>query len=324
MGRKGLVSAFVLLAVLAAAWLAGPRAGRDTTITFDPATIDGDPEAWLAAREAQVPGIIEELKKEIVWADPVAKTRTPLAFVYVHGFSASKGEVRPLPDRVAAAFGANLFYTRLTGHGAGSEAMATASPQAWMNDFAEALAIGRLIGDEVVVIATSTGGGVTTIGAVRPQIMERVKALVFLSPNFGPQAFGSDMLTGPWGRQLADLFTGGSRGFTPQNELHQRFWTTRYPTVATLTMAVVTEEAVATRVEDIGLPAIFFISDGDRTVKPENTRAIAARWGGPAEVFTVTTAEDPGQHVIAGDAFSPGGTGPATERIVAWLGALGP
>lgn len=321
MTRANIALWLAIPAVLAGLWFAGPRADRDMTITFDPSQIDDDLETWIAAREAAVPGIIEELGKEIVWADPSTKAKTPLAFVYVHGFSASKGEVRPLPDLAAAAFGANLFYTRLTGHGAEPEQMATASPRAWMNDMAEALAIARLIGDEVVVIATSTGGGLATIAAARPDLMEGVKALVFLSPNYGPKAFGSSLLSGPWGRQLSDLFTGGWHGFTPPNEMVARFWTERYPTAATLTMAVVTEEAAATRVEDIPIPAIFLISDSDRTVRPEMTRAIAGRWGGPAEIFVVTTAEDLGQHVIAGDALSPGGTAPAVKRIVDWLSA---
>ena len=87
------------------------------------------------------------LQKEIVWADPATKAKTPLAIVYIHGFSASKGEVRPLPDKVAAALGANLFYTRLTGHGQDGAAMANGSVNAWINDYAEAIAIGRAIGD---------------------------------------------------------------------------------------------------------------------------------------------------------------------------------
>ena len=69
------------------------------------------------------------LQKEIVWANPATKTKTPLAIVYIHGFSASKGEVRPLPDKVASALGANLFFTRLTGHGEDGAAMAEGQRQ---------------------------------------------------------------------------------------------------------------------------------------------------------------------------------------------------
>nr|WP_245497472.1 MULTISPECIES: hypothetical protein [unclassified Mesorhizobium] len=99
-----------------------------------------------------MPDIRDGLEKEIIWANPMIHARTPLSIVYVHGFSASKGEVRPLPDEVADQLDTNLFYTRLTGHGQGGAAMADGSVNAWINDYAEALAIGRAIGDKVIVI----------------------------------------------------------------------------------------------------------------------------------------------------------------------------
>lgn len=317
------VLALILLAIIAIVILAGPRVPVDTTITFDPATIGDDPEAYLARHESQVPNIVPELAKEIVWHDPAAKARTPLSIVYVHGFSASKGEVRPLPDIVARELGANLFYTRLAGHGQDGPAMATATVNAWVNDFAEAVAIGRAIGDEVIVMATSTGGGITVWAAAnRPELMEKVKALVLLSPNLGVQAAGAWALTLPWGGVLADWQTGGTRGFTPQNELQARYWTERYPTAATLPMAAITKLAAASKVEDVGVPALFVISDGDKVVRPDITRKMAARWGAAHEIFVVENAEDPSQHVIAGDANSPSATEPAARKIVEWINAL--
>ena len=153
------------------AFLLGPRVKVDTTVRFDPAAIGADPEAYLAGR-----GRGEEhpagQQKEIVWANPATKAKTPMAIVYVHGFSASKWEVRPLPDKVAAALGANLFYTRLTGHGQDGAAMAEGSVNAWINDYAEAIAIGRAIGDKVVVIGTSTGASLATWAASQPGLRE--------------------------------------------------------------------------------------------------------------------------------------------------------
>ena len=40
--------------------------------------------------------------------------------------------------------------------------MADGSVNAWINDYAEAIAIGRAIGDKVVVIGTSTGASLAT------------------------------------------------------------------------------------------------------------------------------------------------------------------
>ena len=323
MGRRVIILAILLILVVALAVLFGPRVPVDTTVTFDPAVIGDDPEAYLAERESQVENIAKGLQKEIVWAFPASKARTPLAIVYVHGFSASKGEVRPLPDIVARELGANLFYTRLTGHGQDGPAMATASVNAWVNDFAEAVAIGRAIGEDVVVMAPSTGGGLTVWAAAdKPELMEKVKGLVLLSPNLGVQASGAWVLTMPWGGVLADLMTGGTRGFATSTELQARYWTESYPTSATLPMAAITELAAAAPVENIRIPALFVISDGDKVVRPDITRKMAARWGAPHDIFAVENAEDPSQHVIAGDAFSPSATQPAAEKIVGWIRSL--
>jgi alpha-beta hydrolase superfamily lysophospholipase len=295
----------------------------DTTVTFDPASIGDDLEAWVAAREAAVPNIREELKKEIVWADPSAKAKTPLAIVYVHGFSASKHEVRPLPDKVAKALGANLFYTRLTGHGQDNAAMATGSVNAWVNDYAEALAIGRRLGDRVVVIATSNGGALVSWAATQPSLSDGVAALALISPNYGLQSGGSQILTMPFGGLLAELLIGKERGFVPANEAHAKYWTYRYPTLALLPLAATAELAYEAPVEQAKTPALFILSDDDTVVQPARTREIAARWGAPHEIVTVNDSTDPSHHVIAGDALSPNTTDALAEKIVTWVRSVG-
>src|SRR5262245_20618875 len=137
MGRKTVTIVVVVAALLGLAFALGPPVAADTSLTFDPSVIGPDPEAYLAAREAAVAGIRPGLQKEIVRADPAGKAKTPIAIVYIHGFSASKGEVRPLPDRVATALRANLYYTRLTGHAQDGPAMAQGTVNAWVNDYAE-------------------------------------------------------------------------------------------------------------------------------------------------------------------------------------------
>ena len=314
--------AAVLIAAAAIVWLSGPRVARDTTVTFDPATIGGDLDAWIAAREARVPGIRPGLEKEVVWAFPASKARTPLAIVYVHGFSASKGEIRPLPDTVAEALGANLFYTRLTGHGQDGAAMATATVNAWVNDFAEALAIGERLGERVVVVATSTGASLASWAATEPGWRERMAGLVLVSPNYGVQAAGAGLLAGPWGLQIARLVAGRERGFEPVSESQGRLWTTRYPIEAVLPMSAVVAMAAQAPVERAEVPALFVFSDADQVVRPALTRAVAARWGAPHALVTVDDAGDPSQHVIAGDAVSPGTTDRLAVAVTDWIRAL--
>lgn len=319
MVRKVLFGILVLAVLVTALFLLGPRVPTDLTVKFDPAAIGDDVQAYIERSEATVPNLRAGLGKEIVWAFPQSRAKTPLSIVYVHGFSASKGEVRPLPDKISAALHANLFFTRLTGHGQDGAAMATASVNAWVNDIAEALAVGRAIGEKVIVIATSTGGGLTTWAATQPELMRDVAGLVFISPNYQTLASGSGMLTMPWGKVVARLGAGEERGFTPANDLQAKLWTTRYPTEAVLPMAAITRIAREGEVEKIGIPALFIYSEHDLVVDHRVTQAIASRWGAPHETIIVAQSGDPSNHVLAGDAFSPSNTDMMADKIVNWI-----
>ena len=299
----------------------GPRVRADLQPTFDAQSIGADVEAYLKQAEEKVGNVRGGLQKEIVWADPGTKARTPLAIVCVHGFSASKGELRPLPDRVAASLGANLFFARLTGHAQDGTALANATVKDWINDFAEAVAIGSRIGERVVVMATSTGGALATVAAADPALSANIAGLVLVSPNYGVRAGGAWLLTQPWGGQLAALVVGRDYTFEPRSEQHARLWTTHYPTAALLPMASLSKAARRSPVETIGVPALFVFSDRDQVVRPDLTRAIAARWGAWHETVVVNDSDDPAHHVIAGDALSPSTTGKIADRIVAWISA---
>ena len=322
MGRRIVLAVLGLVVILALAFVLGPRVPVDTTIRFDPSVIGDDPQAYVAKVEAGVPGIRDGLEKEIVWADPMVHARTPLSIVYIHGFSASKGEIRPLPDEVAEQLDANLFYTRLTGHGEDGAAMADGSVNAWINDYEEALAIGRAIGDKVIVIGTSTGGSLAAWAATQPGASDGVAAIAFISPNFGVQASGAEILTMPWGKQIAELVAGKERSFVPRNALHEKFWTTKYPITATLPMAALTELAYAAPVEKATVPALFIFSDLDKVVRHDRTREIAGRWGGPHELVPIESSGDPDNHVLAGDALSPSTTAFLAQRIAVWIEAV--
>lgn len=320
MGRRITLGLLMMSVAVALLQYLGPRVATDTTVTFDPAAIGDDPEAYLARVELQVQGIRDGLQKEIIWASPVQKTKTPLSIVYVHGFSASKGEVRPLPDKIAAALNANLFYTRLTGHGQDGAAMISGSVNNWVNDYAEAIAIGRLIGDRVVVIATSTGGSLATWAAAQPKINNDVAAMVLISPNYGVQAAGAWFLTKSWGKQIAEIIVGKERSVNARNELQHQLWTTRYPSRALLPMAATMELGANVPIETIKVPTLFIFSDADKVVRSDLTRNIAARWGAPYELLTVEESGDPSNHVIAGDATSPSTTQKIADQTIAWLG----
>lgn len=322
MGRKILYLFLTLIVAGGVAFFTGPRVEVDTTVSFDATALGPDLDAFVASREAETPNLRAGLGREIIWAFPASKAKTPISIVYIHGFSASKGEVRPLPDLVAKNLGANLYFARLAGHGQDGAAMGTATVNNWVNDYAEAMAIGRAIGERVIVIGTSTGGGLITWGLNQAALTENVAGAVLISPNYGVQAAGSEILTAPFGKQLANLIIGKEREFKPENELHATLWTPKYPTEALLPMAGLTALAAKQPVEQIKTPVFFIYSKTDRVIKPELVEAIAARWGATKQVLAVEKTDDPYSHVIAGDALSPSTTQPLADAITNWAKTL--
>ena len=322
MPRRGRIfGGIVLLLGIAVAlvFAVGPREPLDLEPDFDAARLPADLDAYLATREATVGGIVPGAEKRIVWAgEPGAQT--DWAVVYLHGFSATAEEIRPVPDRVAAALGANLYYTRFAGHGVGPARFAGPSVNDWMIDVAEALAIGKRIGARVLVIASSTGGTLAAEAAVQRDLAARMDAVVFVSPNFGIRSPAAALLTWPFARGWVAAVAGRERCFTTGSAAHARYWTACYPTEALLPLAAVAKHAAGQDYATVTLPALFLLAEGDRVVSPKATARVAARWGGPVTLrpLVVGAGDDPLSHVIAGDVLSPSMTAPVTEEILRW------
>ena len=317
--RLVVYSMLIILALTGLIFMFGPRPQSDLTIRFKPPEGAADLDAYLASEEAGVQDIRPGLGKEIVWAHPDRKERTPLSIVYLHGFSASKGETRPLPDEIAKALGANLYFARLTGHGVSSEAMGKATAANWLDDVAEALWIGNRIGERTIVISTSTGGTLITPFLADPSRAAGIAAVVYISPNFGLKAVGSSLLTAPFARQIVHLVLGANRENIPANAAVARYWTNRYPVEALLPMASLVKSVRALPFPSIRTPALFYYASDDQVVDAAITDRVLAAWGGPKTRIEPGPVEDPGRHVIAGDALSPSGTGPAVAAITGWL-----
>ncbi len=320
---KAVLWGIALLFLAAAAfWAFGPREPVPVRAEFDPVRFGGDLDAHFAAREASVAGITPGVEARVVWAGE-AGARTPLSILYVHGFSATSEELRPVPDRVAEALGANLIFTRLTGHGRDGAALAEATAAEWMDDMAEGLASARLAGERVVVMATSTGASLATLALADPEMAQGVAAAVLVSPNFAVNNPLAPILTWPAARVWLPWVGGATRGFAPLNEGHARYWTTSYPTEAVVPMAAVVQAARSADHGAIDVPAFFWFSDLDQVVSGGATRTVAADWGAATELRPVTPGpeDDAVAHVLAGDILSPALTDRAVTEMTDWIRA---
>jgi alpha-beta hydrolase superfamily lysophospholipase len=323
---KGLGRTLLALAMLIGlVAVFGPREPAPLAASFDPRKFGEGVQVYFETPEAAFDDITPGVEKHVVWQPGFKEQRTRYSVLYVHGFSATAGEIRPVPDMIAEALGANLVYTRLQGHGRGPDAMGEATVAGWMQDMAEALAAARAVGEQVIVISTSTGGTLVVPALLDEQMREDVAAAIFVSPNFAVNDPFGFLLTWPFARQFVPLAIGETRSFTPANAEQATYWTNSYPSTAVLPMAALVKAVDGLDVTQIAVPAQFWISDADQVVKPEATRAVAARWGGVADLRVVTMGpgDDPSSHVIAGGIMSPGQTEPTVQGMLAWLAKQG-
>lgn len=314
----------LLVVSLAALWFLIPREGLDPRATFDAVALPEDLDAWLATREAVFTDITPGAQKQIVWAGTKG-AKTPLAVVYLHGFSATLEEVRPVPDEVANGLGANLYFSRLAGHGRPGAAMGDVVPEDWITDLDEALAIGHMLGDRVLLISTSTGGTLATIAALDPARAEGLAGLVMISPNYRLRdRLAQTLLDAPLIRYWGALVVGKERSFEPSGPEHAKWWTTRYPTSALYPMGALMRYVRGLDPTKATVPALFITSPEDRVIDPDTTADIAARWGAAARLEhpVLTAADDPWHHVLAGRVLSPSQTAPMVAMILDWARGL--
>lgn len=316
MKRKMAPLLLIIVVILVGLFLTGPRPKVDTQLKS--VSLPEDLEQYLADSEARFTDITPGAEKTIVWAN-AAKTKTPLAVIYLHGYSATRQEVAPLCDQIAAQLGANLFYTRLSGHGRSEAAMAEATVNDWLNDTVEALEIGKRLGDRVVVIGVSTGGTLATWLAGQPAT-DAVMAYVLMSPNFAPKDPAAQILTWPWAEQLVQLIVGPERSWTPLNDQQARYWTYRYPSKALLPMMSLVKFVRASDLEAIRTPILVIYSSDDQVVNVQEIERGYARFGSEIkEIKVVAQSENPEAHVLAGDILAPGDTPAMAEMILDFL-----
>ena len=319
MKKRHLLSLFLIAPVVA--FFAGPRATPDLTIRRP--TVPRNPEeldAYLRTSEARFDDLTPGTEKTIVWHDSTSKQRTPLSVVYLHGFSASRQETAPLSDFVARALGANLFYTRLTGHGLPGAALGDASVNDWINDAIEALDVGHALGEEVVVIGTSTGATLATWVLSHTEFQTNVRANVMISPNFAPKDRSARVALWPWGRQIIRAAIGKLRKWEPRNAEQERYWTTVYPVEAIVTMMSLVDVVDETDLSKLRTPTLVLYAELDDVISVEKIKDRFVEIGAERkDLIAVDTSSVSDSHVIAGDIVSPARTQSVADKIVDWL-----
>ncbi|MGG9999339.1 alpha/beta hydrolase [Pseudovibrio ascidiaceicola] len=292
------------------------------SITFNPSDIGEDPEAYIARVESRFTDIKPGLEKQIIWQNPDTKAKTDYAVVYMHGFSASKDEIRPVPDLVASSIQANLYYTRLPGHARTPAAMGEPNVDDYFNALAEALTIGKAIGNKVIIISTSFGGSLTAWMDLTDQTLkEDVEAIVLISPVFELAAAGTSLLTYPLAEYYTPIIVGRYRVADPNATFEEIYaWTNAYPSTALLPLAETVKLVGSLDAANATIPTMFIYDIRDQTSDEHTTAKFFENWGAPKHRLLITESAG-NHHVIAGNITNPENNLLVSNAIIEWLGS---
>jgi len=192
-----------------------------TNISIPLDSLDG----WIAFRESGFKTLKSNNEARIEWyKDSISVTE--YAVVYLHGFTASGEEGNPVHRAFAERYGCNVYLPRLYGHGLDTtEPLIDLTTEKYLESAKEAIAVGKKIGRKVILMSCSTGGTLALyLAANDPEI----DALICYSPNIDIFDPTSQVLTQPWGLQLARLMMGSDyRQYEAPAEF-KKYWQTKY------------------------------------------------------------------------------------------------
>lgn len=302
--KKFLLWAGGLVALLAVGYAAGPDvpdADLDPTLPTVTQNL-ADLEAEISRSEAAIADLKPDNEARIVWADTANKQRTSYSIVYIHGFGASWAEGDPVHKNLAARYGANLYLARL--HDAGisdPDAFDDLTPENFLAGAKRALAIGKALGDSVIVIGTSAGGLLTVyLAAMHPEI----KGIVLYSPCMAVYNSTLKLATRPWGQQILSSVSGEHRVNDDPSE-RSKYWLKSYSShglmVLQQTMDAISRPEVYEKIKMPVFLGYYYKNDDeqDKVVSVSAMKEMFPLLGTPDSLKVERAFPESGDHVIA-------------------------
>ena len=276
----------------------------DTSLNLSPAEVE-----LLVKRENDT---IKNLKPDnearIVWATPDKKEKTDYVLIYIHGFSASCKEAYPVNYDFAKRYGINLFCARLAEHGIEDpEPLKNLTVENYFNSAKRAVELGRLLGDKVILMSTSTGGTQSLkLAADNPDV---INALILYSPNVDLVDKSAHILSSKAGYLLAKIIKGKIIKYDDPPEV-QKYWQSKYHLNGPKVMIKLVETTMVPetfrRVKQPVFLGYYFKNEKEKdpTVSVEAMLKMYDQLGTPADKKMKVAFPDAGCHPIASSLFN--------------------
>ena len=322
--KRLLVIIGLFLSVMAVGYYLGPSSHydsiRDESIVADSDLVVLEENIAKSERKDDVR---PDNEARIVWADSLHKVKTPYSIVYIPGFSASWAEGDPVHRQIAQHFGCNLYLARPAQHGLNAlTALRELTPQNYVRSAEQALAVGKSIGDKVIVMGTSAGGMLSLyLAAHHPEI----EGLILYSPCIAVANPALQLATRPWGKQILDRVFGGEYVVnTHYSGERARYWLPKYHTNGLITLQTMLDEYMKPELfQKIKQPVFmgYYYQDDEHQDKVVSVPAMLEMFdelGTTARKKEKRAFPKAGEHVIASHFTSKdlAGVYQATEKFV--------
>ena len=159
----------------------------------------------FAALASDPAAIKEHLRADSKKSYVGALKQKPYGICYIHGFLSNRTEIEPVISKFANKLNANLFFTRLQGHGykENNPALKTVKAQNWIKDATECFEVAQRVGKKSIIVASGMGATLATLVALNTPY--KPHALIFTSPNYGFKDKKTVLLKGFLGGFLAKM-----------------------------------------------------------------------------------------------------------------------
>ena len=273
-------------------------------------------DKFIKSKEAQFSDIKPNNQSHINWATS-DQSKTSYSLIYLHGFSASPKEISPVMEHVSSKLKMNIYFPRLRSHGVTNDLMEILTAEQLFQDAEEAYAIGKALGEKIILVGTSTGASLAVWLAAR---YPDIAALVLISPNFGIYNWKGVLAAGPLGSCLVRLIAGKPyHSWIPKYPEQQNYWTTHYSINALRAMTDVVRIVEHLPIKKIKVPCLTLWTAQDQVVNIQKSISILKKMGSPKKVFEEFQTPN---HVLAGAITSPEHVPRAVEVISKFLQEL--